>query len=467
MATEERTAMRDVGAASVQELRDALTGQVIVPEDAEYDEARSVWNGMIDRRPAVIARCLSAADVAEAIRFARSEELVIAIRGGAHNVAGNATVDGGLVIDLSPMKGAEVDVEARTVRAQPGLTWGELDQVTMAHGLATTGGLVSTTGVAGFTLGGGLGWLMREHGLTCDNLISAQLVTADGDTVRASESENAELLWGLRGGGGNFGVVVEFELRLYELSEVYGGMLAWPAAAAGEVLRYWREWAKTAPDAVCTMAAFLYAPPLPFVPEEVQGTPIVAIACVHTNRDGSAEEDVRGLREQGPALDILGPMPYAAVQTMFDAGAPYGCRNYWRSGYLDDVSDAAIDELVRQAEDLPSPMGQLHIHQLGGAMSRVPSGVTAFGNRDAGFLANYLGISMDPADDETLVSWVRRATGAMELHGTGARYVNFLADEGESGVRSAYEAETLERLRELKRRYDPTNAFRLNQNIAP
>ncbi len=467
MTTEERAAVRELGAASVQELRDALTGEVVVPGDPDYEEARLVWNGMIDRRPVVIARCRSAADVAEAIRFARSEELAIAVRGGAHNVAGNATVDGGLVIDLTPMKGAEVDVEARTVRAQPGLTWGELDQATLAHGLATTGGLVSTTGVAGFTLGGGLGWLMREHGLTCDNLISAQLVTADGDTVRASESENAELLWGLRGGGGNFGVVVEFELRLHELTEVYGGMLAWPAAAAGDVLRYWREWVKSAPDAVCTMAAFLYAPPLPFVPEEVQGTPIVAIACLHTNRDGSAEEDVRGLREQGPALDILGPMPYAAVQTMFDAGAPYGCRNYWRSGYLDDLSDAAIDEVVHQAEDLPAPMGQLHIHQLGGAMSRVPSGATAFGNRDAGFLANYLGISMDPADDETLVSWVRRASDAIEPYGTGARYVNFLADEGESGVRSAYEDETLERLRGLKRRYDPTNVFRLNQNIAP
>jgi FAD/FMN-containing dehydrogenase len=467
MATEERTAVRDLGAASVQELRDALTGEVIVPGDADYDEARSVWNGMIDRRPAVIARCRSAADVAEAIRFARSEELVIAVRGGAHNVAGNATVDGGLVIDLSPMKGAEVDVAARTVRAQPGLTWGELDQATLAHGLATTGGLVSTTGVAGFTLGGGLGWLMREHGLTCDNLISAQLVTADGDIVSASESENAELLWGLRGGGGNFGVVVEFELRLYELSEVYGGMLAWPAAAAGDVLRYWRDWVKTAPDAVCTMAAFLYAPPLPFVPEEVQGTPIVAIACVHTNRDGSAEEDLRGLREQGPALDILGPMPYAAVQTMFDAGVPYGCRNYWRSGYLDDLSDAAIDEFVHQAEDVPAPLGQLHIHQLGGAMSRVPAGATAFGNRDARFLANYLGISLDPADDQTLIAWVRRASEAIEPYGTGARYVNFLADEGESGVRSAYEDETLERLRQLKRRYDPTNVFQLNQNIAP
>ena len=224
---------------------------------------------------------------------------------------------------------------------------------------------------------------------------------------------------------------------------------------------------KSTPDAVCTMAAFLYAPPLPFVPEAVQGTPIVAVACVHTNRDGSAEEDLRGLRKQSPALDILGPMPYAAVQTMFDAGAPYGCRNYWRSGYLDDLSDAAIDEPTRQAEGLPAPMGQLHIHQLGGAMSRAPSGATAFGNRDAGFLANYLGISMEPADDQTLVSWVRRATEAMEPYGTGARYVNFLADEGEAGVRSAYEDETLERLRGLKQRYDPTNVFRLNQNIAP
>jgi hypothetical protein len=261
--------------------------------------------------------------------------------------------------------------------------------------------------------------------------------------------------------------VVEFEFRLHPVSQVYGGMLAWPAAEAGRVLRYWREWVRSAPDSVCTLAAFLYAPPEPFVPREVQGTPIFALACFHTDPEGSAETDLRGLRAQGPALDIVGPMPYAAIQGMFDAGAPHGSRNYWRSGYVDELSDAAIEEIVRQAADLPAPMGQLHIHQLGGAMSRVAEGATAFGSRTAGFLNNYIGLWLDPAEDDSAIGWVRRTSEALEPYGTGKRYVNFLAEEGQAGIRSAYDDETFERLRDLKRRYDPTNFFRLNQNIAP
>src|SRR5437588_8808915 len=270
-----------LGEATVKDLRDALRGELVLPGDPAYDEARSVWNGMIDRRPALIARCTGTSDVIAAIRFARSEGLAVAVRGGAHNVAGNATCDGGLVIDLSPMKGVQVDERAGTVRAQGGLTWGELDRETQAFGLATTGGLVTSTGVAGFTLGGGIGWLMREHGLACDNLLSALVVTADGQRVRASENENAELLWGLRGGGGNFGVVTEFEFRLYPVSQVLGGLIAWPLEAARDVLRYWRDWVRETPDELCTMAAFLYAPPEPFVPPEVVGSPIFAMACFH------------------------------------------------------------------------------------------------------------------------------------------------------------------------------------------
>jgi FAD/FMN-containing dehydrogenase len=456
-----------LGDATVQELRDALRGELISPGDAGYNEARSVWNGMIDRRPALIARCTGTSDVIAAVGFARSEGLTVAVRGGSHNVAGNATCDGGLVIDLSPMKGAQVDEQARTVRAQGGLTWGELDRETQAFGLATTGGLVSSTGIAGFTLGGGIGWLMREHGLACDNLISAVLVTADGQTVRASETENADLLWGLRGGGGNFGVAIEFEFRLHRVSQVMGGLVAWPAQAGRDVLRYWRDWVRGAPDQLCTMAAFLYAPPLPFVPPEVQGTPIIAIACLHTDLEGTAEDDLRPLRDQQPALDVLGPMPYTAIQGMFDDGVPRGSRNYWRSGYLETLSDEAIDAIVAAADGLPAPLGQLHVHQLGGAMSRVPAGATAFGNRDAGFLANYIGLWLDPSEDEANIAWVRRASDAMEPYGTGARYVNFLADEGDAGVRSAYDAETFTRLQNLKARYDPTNFFHLNQNIKP
>jgi FAD/FMN-containing dehydrogenase len=467
MTSSQLSDSRALGEATVQELRDALRGELVLPGDSGYEEARSVWNGMIDRRPALIARCAQTSDVVAAIGFARSEGLTVAVRGGGHNVAGNGTCDGGLVIDLSPMKEVKVDAEAMTARAQGGLTWGELDSATQAFGLATTGGLVTSTGIAGFTLGGGIGWLMREHGLACDNLLSALVVTADGQTVRASETENAELLWGLRGGGGNFGVVVEFEFRLHRVSQVLGGLLAWPASVGGDVLRFWRDWVADAPDRVCTMAAFLYAPPAPFVPPEVQGTPIFAIACFDTDLDGSAERNLQPLRDQNPALDVLGPMPYAAIQGMFDDGVPRGSRNYWRSGYVDRLTDEAIDAIVAHAGGIAYPLGQLHVHQLGGAMSRVAAGATAFGNRQAGFLMNYIGLWLDPAQDEANIAWVRAASDAIAPYGTGARYVNFLADEGDAGVRSAYEAETFTRLQNLKARYDPTNFFRLNQNIAP
>jgi FAD/FMN-containing dehydrogenase len=461
------TGQPSLGEATTRELREALRGELVLPGDAGYDEARSVWNGMIDRRPALIARCAGTSDVIAAIGFARSEGLDVAVRGGSHNVAGNATCDGGLVLDLSPMKGVRVDSEARTVRAQGGLTWGELDAETQAFGLATTGGLVTTTGVAGFTLGGGIGWMMRKYGLACDNLISADLVTADGQIVHASESENPELLWGLRGGGGNFGVVTEFEFRLYPISQVYGGLVAWPADMGPEILKFWREWSLTAPDEVCTMAAFLYAPPEPFVPPEVVGQPIFAIACCHLDPEGSAEDDLRPLRYLQPAVDVLGPMPYSAIQGMFDAGTPRGSRNYWRSGYVQELTDEAIDTIYAAVPGIPHPMGQLHIHQMGGAMGRVPQGATAFGSRDVPFLMNYIALWLDEGEDEQNIAWCKAASDAMASFGTGHRYVNFLADEGEAGVESAYEAETLTRLQGLKAKYDPTNFFHLNQNIRP
>jgi FAD/FMN-containing dehydrogenase len=461
------TGQASLGEATTGELREALRGELVLPGDAGYDDARRVWNGMIDRRPALIARCTGTSDVIAAIGFARSEGLDVAVRGGSHNVAGNATCDGGLVIDLSPMKGVRVDSEARTVRAQGGLTWAELDAETQAFGLATTGGLVSNTGVAGFTLGGGIGWMMRKYGLACDNLISADLVTADGQIVHASESENTELLWGLRGGGGNFGVVTEFEFRLYPISQVYGGLVAWPVNRAPEILKFWRDWSLTAPDEVCTMAAFLYAPPEPFVPPEVVGQPIFGIACCHLDPEGSAEDDLRPLRDLQPAVDVLGPMPYTAIQGMFDAGSPRGSRNYWRSGYVQKLTDEAIETIYAAVPGIPHPMGQLHIHQLGGAMGRVPQGATAYGSRDVPFLMNYIALWLDDAEDEKNIAWCKDASDAMARFGTGNRYVNFLADEGEAGVESAYEAETLTRLQGLKAKYDPTNFFHFNQNIKP
>jgi FAD/FMN-containing dehydrogenase len=456
-----------LGEATVQELRIALRGELVLPDDAAYGEARCVWNGMIDRRPALIVRCTGTSDVIAAIGFARSEGLTVAVRGGGHNVAGNATCDGGIVVDLSPMKGVRVDAEGRSVRAQGGLTWGELDRETQAFGLATTGGLVTSTGIAGFTLGGGIGWLMRKHGLACDNLISADLVTADGQALRAGETENRELLWGLRGGGGNFGIVTEFEYRLHPVSQVMGGLLAWPAQSAGDVLRFWRDWVGNTPDELCTMAAFLYAPPEPFVPPEVVGSPIFAIACCHLDPEGRAEDDLRPLRDLAPAVDVLGPMPYQAIQGMFDAGVPRGSRNYWRSGYVDALTDETIHAILAHCDAIPAPLGQLHVHQMGGAMSRVPAGSTAFANRDAGYLVNYIGLWLDPAEDQANTAWVRAASDAIEPYGTGARYVNFLADEGDAGVRSAYDEDTYRRLQNLKAKLDPTNFFHLNQNIAP
>src|SRR5947209_12279495 len=422
-----------LGEATVQELREATRGEVFEPSDEGYLEACRVWNGVHDeRRPAIVVRCGGAADVIAAVSFARSNDLDVAVRGGGHSVAGFSTCDGGIVIDTSPMSGVRVDPAARRAYVGPGAVWGEVDQETQAHGLATTGGLVSTTGVAGFTLGGGIGWLMRKYGLACDNLSSAEVVTADGRIVRASESENSERFWGLRGGGGNFGVVTEFEFKLHPVSQVMGGMVAWPADAGRDILRFWRDWVRQTPDELCTMAAFLYAPPEPFVPEEVVGSPIFAIACCHLDPEGSAEDDLRALRELGPAVDVVGPMPYQAIQGMFDAGVPRGSRNYWRSGYVDELTDDAIDAIIAHREGIPHPLGQLHVHQMGGAMSRTPAGATSFGSRDAGFLMNYISLWLDPADDEKQTAWAKTASDAMAPYGTGTRYVNFLADEGEA-----------------------------------
>ena len=467
MTSEQREEPPALGEVSVKELRDSLQGELVLPGDAAYDEARRVFNGMIDRRPAVIARCAGTSDVIAAVGFVRREGLTVAVRGGGHNVAGNATCDGGLVIDLAPMKSVRVDAQARTVRAGGGLTWGELDQQTQAFGLAATGGLVTSTGIAGFTLGGGIGWLMRKHGLACANLIGAEVVTADGQTVHASETENRELLWGLHGGGGNFGVVTEFEFRLHPVSQVLGGLVAWPVQAARDVLRFWRDWVRDTPDELCTLPALMYAPPEPFVPPELHGAPIIGIAGMHLDSEGRAQSDIQPLRDLGPAIDVFGPMPYAVLQGMFDASAPRGWRNYWRSAYLDTLTDQAIDAILSCTGGIPAPLGGLHIHQLGGAMSRVPAGATAFGNRGAGFLLNCIGLWSDPAEDAANTSWVRASSDGMAPYGTGARYVNFLADEGEAGVRSAYEAQTFTRLQDLKARYHPANLFHLNQNVKP
>jgi len=445
-----------------------FSGDVITPDHAEYETARRVWNGMIDKRPALIVRCTSAADVKHALAYARAEGLPIAVRGGAHNVAGNATVDDGIVIDLSRMKGIRIDAEKRLALAEPGLTWGEYDAATQAHGLATTGGLISTTGIAGFTLGGGIGWLMRRHGLTVDNLVAADLVTAEGETLRASESENKDLFWALRGGGGNFGIITRFEYRLHPVPQVIGGLTLYPAVRAGSMLRFFRELTDSAPDELTLLFAFLTAPPEPFVPEHLRMKPVVAIVLCYTGDLGEGERIVRPIKSFGPpAVDLIGPMPYPALQSMLDAGAPSGMQNYWKACYLGSLSDAALDLLVEHCSRIRSPLSQVHLHHMGGAVARVAKDATAFVHRDAAFLMNIVGIWPDPAQNETHIRWAREFADAMAPHTTGGVYVNFLGNEGEERVRAAYSEEGYDRLVEVKTKFDPNNVFHLNQNIKP
>ena len=449
--------------AVVQAFRSSLRGRLLVPGDDGYDAARRIWNGMIDRRPALIARCAGPADVVRCVDFARMHHLVLAVRGGGHNVAGNAVCDGGLMIDLSVMKSLHVDPARRTARADAGVTWGELDRETQAFGLATTGGQVSTTGIAGLTLGGGWGWLARRYGLACDNVLSAEIVTADGTLLMASATENADLFWGLRGGGGNFGVVTSFEYRLHPVGPVVGGFVFYPFAMAREVLQRYRELAYTAPDELAADAVLLTLP---------DGTNVAGIAVCYCGPVDEGERLIRPLKTLGtPLVDQLGPTSYTAVQTMLDASYPSGSQHYWKSSFLGDVSDEAIDTMIAQCAARPSPMchGLLE-YQLGGAVSRVDRGATAFAARDAQHAFVSLGVCAEPAEAKRSAQWAREFWTAMQPFSTGGVYVNYLGrevDEGSERVRAAYGPETYQRLVALKATYDPTNLFRLNQNIRP
>lgn len=453
---------------ALQEFKTGLRGELLCPGNDGFDAARRVWNGMIDRTPALIARCAGVADVRRAVALAREQGLLVAVRGGGHNVAGNATCDGGLVIDMSPMKGIRVDPVARTARAQAGLTWGDFDHETGAFGLAVTGGHVSTTGIADLTLGGGIGWLMRPYGLTCDDLLSADVVTADGQFLTASASENAELFWGLRGGGGNFGVVTSFEYRLHPVATVLAGMAFHPAERAKEVLQFYREYAAAAPDELTSLAAFLTGPPAPFLPPSLHGARLIALAVCYAGPIEEGERVLRPLRSFGPPLvDLIGPMPYPALQRMLDPSAPPGLQNYWKSGYLDRISDALIDLLVDRATSAPSPFSLTVLLHLGGAVSRAEEEATAVRHRKAQYAANLMSMWADPAEADRQVAWTREFWSALEPLTTGGVFVNFLGDEGQDRVREAYGPATYERLVALKNRYDPTNLFRLNQNIRP
>jgi hypothetical protein len=450
------------------ELESSFRGQLVRPGDPSYDERRKIWNGSIDRFPALIARCAGVADVIAAVRFARRTGLVVAVRGGGHSFPGLSVCDGGLVIDLSPMKGIRVDPEGRTARAQAGVLIGELDRETQAFGLAATGGIVTHTGLSGLTLGGGIGWLMRKHGLTIDQLLSVDLVTAEGEFVKASERENADLFWGVRGGGGNFGIVTEFELRLNPVGPtVLAGPIFWPMADSPRVLRFYREWIKGAPDDLMTIVLHRKAPPLPFVPPELHGEPVVSIVCCYAGPVEEGEEVMRPIKKLGsPALDLCEPKPYTQHQAMFDPSFPHGRWYYFRACDVAELSDEVIDITVDHSTRIASPLTAFPIWQMGGAVGRVGEDQTAFNGRGAGFTFNISGSTetADGFDQER--EWVRSFWSALEPHHTSV-YVNFLMDEGEERIREAYGAEKYDRLKALKRRYDPDNLFRLNQNIPP
>jgi FAD/FMN-containing dehydrogenase len=457
-----------LGEATIQELREAVRGKIFTPSDEGYAEASRVWNGAHDgRRPALVVQCSGAADVIAAIGFARSNHLTIAVRGGGHSVAGFSTCDGGLVIDLSAMSGVRVDLEAKRATVGGGALWADVDHETQAHGLATTGGLVSTTGVAGFTLGGGIGWLMRKHGLACDNLVGADVVTADGCLVHASETENADLLWGLRGGGGNFGVVTQFELQLHAVGPtVYAGPIFYPADAAGDLLRVFRDWAADAPDDVTALVNLTTAPPLPVIPEAWHGKKVAALIAVSAGPLSEGEALVAPFRTVAePIADLLGPMPYHVIQTLIDPLWVKGINSYFKATNLSDLDDELIGRLTELHLAAPGPQCEIHVHQMGGAVGRVAEDATAFAERSMPFLLNAVTGWHDASAGDAHRDWSRDVIGAAADASTGRAYVNFLTDP--NAAKTSYGEETWDRLVALKNEYDPRNVFRLNQNIEP
>ena len=452
-------------------LRSILRGELLEPGSAAYDAARVVWNGMIDRRPALIARCRNAADVIASVNHARAHGLVIAVRSGGHNVAGYAVCDGGLMIDMSLMNAVRVAPGLDRANVEGGATWGDVDAATTPFARATPGGLISMTGVAGLTLSGGIGWLRGTHGLSCDNLIAADLVTARGDLIRASDTENTDLLWALMGGGGNFGIVVNFEFRLHPIpDELMFCAPAYPEERARDILPQWRDYMATAPDEVSGLAEFSTIPSDPAYPEETWGRRVLALATVY---DGPAEEGERAtqsLRSLGePLLDFSGRMPYRALQSVYDGLFPKGRdRCYWKSTYLSGLDDDVIGEIIRRLAKRPSEMTYASIWKFGGAVQRVSADATAFGDRSMPFMLSLDAIWSDPADDDANIGWVRDSWRAMQPYSTGRLYLNFPGlGEGDSLVRDAFGAETYARLQQVKRTYDPENVFQMNQNILP
>jgi FAD/FMN-containing dehydrogenase len=444
-----------------------FSGTLIGPDDDGYDAARRVYNDMIDRRPALIAVCESIPDVAAALAYARAEGLEVAVRAGGHAAPGFSTTEGGVLIDLSGLKAIHINPVRRIAWVQPGVLWGELDAATQEHGLAITGGRVSSTGVAGFTLGSGSGWLERKMGLAADNLRAARVLTADGHVVTASATENSDLFWGLRGGGGNFGIVLEFEFGLRPVGPiVLGGIMLWPRERAPQVLRTYRDLMRQAPDALCGGAVLNHAPPLPVVPLELQGRPAVGVLVVYAGDPERGAEHIAPLRALGPAVDAVQPMPYAAIQSMLDGDGSIKLRHYYRFSFIDELSDPALDTILAAAGDAPSTQSAVLLQPLGGAFGRVGAMDTALGHRDAEWGMQVLAQWLEPERDTANRNWVRAFTDALAPWSRPAGFPNFVAEAGDAkAVRDAYGAERYARLVEVKDRWDPENVFRLNQNI--
>ncbi len=453
---------------AVKELEGSFRGELVRSEDDTYDEHRKIWNGSIDRYPALIARCAGVADVSAAVRFARRAGLVVAVRSGGHSFPGQSLCDGGIVIDLGLMKGIRVDPEARTARAQAGVLLGELDRETQAFGLAVPAGIVTHTGLAGLTLGGGIGWLMRKYGLTVDQLLAVDLITADGEFVKASEKENPDLFWGVRGGGGNFGIVTEFEFRLNPVGPVVlAGPIFWPMEESANVLRFYRDWITDVPDELTTVVVHRRMPPLPIVPADLHGKPVVAVIGCYAGSVEEGERVVRPMKEFGsPILDLCVPKPFLVHQSMFDPSFPPGWWYYFRSCDLAELSDDVIDIVADRATRMTSPLTAFPIFQLGGAISRVGEDETAAGGRSAGHTLNINATTATSEGFDEEREWSRAFWSALQPYHTSV-YVNFLMDEGEERIREAYGANKYDRLKSLKQKYDPDNFFRLNQNIPP
>ena len=452
----------------VTELRAGFRGTLLQPGTEGYDETRRVWNGAVDRRPALIARCAGVDDVVTAVRFARQHDLEVSVRGGGHSIAGLSVSDGGLMIDLSNMKAVRVDPQARTATAAGGVLWGELDRATQAHGLATTGGVISHTGIGGLTLGGGLGHLMRKHGLTVDNLRSVDLVTADGELRHVTEQSDPELFWGLRGGGGNFGIATRFEYQLHPVGPmVLGGPVLWPLEDAAEVMAAVREFAPNAPDELGISIAVIPAPPAPFVPPELFGRPCMALILVWAGDPEDGVKAMEPLRKIGtPIADVVRPTPYVALQSMLDGGAPHGRHYYWKAHKLPSLTDEVIDIFLGAMNAATSPLAQINGWAIGGAVTRVADDATAVGDRNEGFeMSITVGWPPPDADPDRHKGWVRDAWESLRPYGEGV-YANFISDEGTSGVEYAY-GDRLQRLQALKATWDPDNFFHLNNNIAP